>query len=82
MPKIIRGLSKNHPNIKLNTKMIEKMRGPSLFWGKAYQRLGDIGKISAVQHCVKSVEIRIYFYSVFSCSIGLNTEIYAVNHRI
>ena len=32
-------------------------------------------------HCVKSVQIRSYFWSVFSC-IRLNTEIYSVNLRI
>ena len=31
--------------------------------------------------CVKSVQIRSYFWSVFSC-FGLNTEIYGVNLRI
>ena len=34
-----------------------------------------------MHRCVKSVQIRSFFWSVFSI-FGLNTEIYAVNFRI
>ena len=30
-------------------------------------------------HCMKSVQIRSFFYSIFFSVFGLNTEIYSVN---
>ena len=44
---------------------------------KANNKINKIHERTLRIHCWKSVEIRSYFWSVFSC-IGLNTEIYSV----
>ena len=50
-------------------------------FGKYIAKSGGPDILNECHHCVKSVQIRSYFWSAFSL-FGLNTEIYEVNLRI